>query len=164
MGGVWAGQAGESDACFCMKRKPLYWLLGTIGIIVLANTPGIAFLIGIFTDTEPLVGGQHYNYVSGEKRFVSYETSDWSYTDTMMQMFLAHKQQYPTDTVLYRTFPMHPLRFWKWYCYASSKPYRLPYKAVSAAVIDSIVKANSRASSDFFRQQWLSRHAKENGT
>jgi len=86
--------------------------------------------IVILTNAFPLFSKWKWYYFTtknGEFYFDLYEAKgrDFAMMDRWWKNYKETKQ--PTDTIIYRTFKINPLKFWEWRQYLFSKKYRYPY-------------------------------------
>jgi len=69
----------------------------------------------------------YFTTKNGEFYFDLYEAKgrDFAMMDRWWINYKETKQS--TDTIIYRTFKINPLKFWEWRQYLFSKKYRYPY-------------------------------------
>jgi|SRR4030095_5991937 hypothetical protein len=84
----------------------------------------------IITNVIPIISTwtwYYYTTKNGEFYFDQFDAKarDFAMMDRWWQHYKITK--HPTDTVIYRTFKINPLKFWEWRQYFFSKKYRYPY-------------------------------------
>ena len=111
-------------------RKQTYRIVGIILFIAASNIPIMSFLIDTIASQRGLLYGSKYQFISGNYGFNS-EKYIWTTEQELLRHFSDYKRTDPTDTVLYRTFKINPLKFWLWRDYVVVPYYKYPYKQKS---------------------------------
>ncbi|MEZ0539232.1 hypothetical protein [Fibrella arboris] len=93
----------------------LFW------VILIVNLPPVCNVIQLF--------GNEYGYITKQGR--QFEENQFA-ANRYEEVFVAYivtgqEPGYENDAPLYRTEPINPLRFWRWYDYAVHPRWRLPY-------------------------------------
>lgn len=113
-----------------VKNRPLKVTLRILIIIIISNLPPVSFIFGFFARDKTLYGSDYF-YTSGSGAFLSrryFGLSGSGQFSEVLEKFESHKTQYPADTILYRCFAKHPLKFWDWWIYLTDPKYQIPYK------------------------------------
>ncbi|WP_149240959.1 hypothetical protein [Dyadobacter sp. 32] len=108
-----------------MKRKIIIALAVSF-IIIIANTTYISFILGFLTQDRTFNGSDFY-YTSQNCGFSNRGLFIESHEELLSE-FEKYRKKNPTDSTLYRTFKINPLKFWFWKEYIFDPKYDLPYK------------------------------------
>jgi hypothetical protein len=101
-------------------------LVAFVSLILLSNywIVGNWFFSGLFHEEWNEYTTVHAKFTADE---FSEKGRDFERVERMFAEFVKSNPQ-TSDTVLYRTFSINPLRFWHWHEYVFNSGYRLPYK------------------------------------
>lgn len=95
--------------------------------IMLCNIPIVSGLINCAIEGIDPLYGPIYHFQSGKNGFDT-DTMSFNEIYTRERVFAEYKKQHPSDTILYRTFAINPLKFYLWLDYVRRPEYQYPYK------------------------------------
>ncbi|CAG4988739.1 hypothetical protein DYBT9275_00148 [Dyadobacter sp. CECT 9275] len=101
-------------------------IIAILSVIIISNTAPVSFILG-FIFQDRIFYGFDFFYNSGQCGFSNRGLAIENHEELISE-FKKYSQKNPSDSILYRTFKIYPLKFWFWKEYIFDPKYRLPYK------------------------------------
>ena len=126
-----------------MKRKPIFWIIGSSLIIISSNIfTSCSNIMILFFEGKFIETGTDTCYITKDRKFPTQSFTIWKdYNSSNYRYYAAYRKAYPqADTALYRIHPIRLYRFWRWGEYIVHPYWHQPYLKMSNVEWNKIQK------------------------
>ena len=125
-----------------MKRKPIFWIIGSSLIIISSNIfTSCSNIMILFFEGKFIETGTDTCYITKDRKFPTQSFTIWKdYNSSNYRYYAAYRKAYPqADTALYRIHPIRLYRFWRWGEYLVHPYWHQLYMEISYKEWDKIM-------------------------